>query len=91
MFTSIDSSLKAAANDPSQKLQILQEGLADERDQLITIQQYLNLPLSQRSCQCVNFTDAMKLQLQTQLDQVKASINQVESDTQQCSDCAMII
>ena len=57
MFTSIDSSLQKAADDPSQKLQILQEGLADERDQLITIQQYLNLPLSKRSCQCVNFTD----------------------------------
>lgn len=74
MFKDIDNSLENAADDPSKKLQILQEGLADERDALISIQQYLNLPLNERSCQCFNFTKEMKEKIQMQLNNVKQSI-----------------
>ena len=42
---------------------MLEEGLADERDSLYSIQQYLNLPYDQRSCQCFNFTDELKAQM----------------------------
>lgn len=40
-FAQIDQSIKNAANDPLQQLRVYEEGIADERDSLFSIQQYL--------------------------------------------------
>jgi hypothetical protein len=56
-FAQIDQSIKNAANDPLQQLRVYEEGIADERDSLFSIQQYLTLPYNERACKCFNFTD----------------------------------
>jgi hypothetical protein len=55
-FAQIDQSIKNAANDPLQQLRVYSEGVADERDSLYSIQQYLKIPYNQRACKCFNFT-----------------------------------
>ena len=70
MYKEFDQNILEAAHDPKMQLSLLQEGLADERDSLYSIQQYLNLPFNERSCQCFNFTDELKLKLKDSIDEV---------------------
>lgn len=67
MYVELDQKIKEAAEDPKQQLSLLQEGLADERDSLYQIQQYLKLPFNERSCKCFNFTDDLKDKLRAEI------------------------
>lgn len=55
-FRDINSQLANTNISASEKVTILQENLAEERDSLFNIQNYLNVPFALRSCQCVNVT-----------------------------------
>lgn len=46
MYKEFDQNILDAASDPKLQLSLLQEGLADERDSIYSIQQYLNLPFN---------------------------------------------
>jgi hypothetical protein len=67
-FTRINLQLNNTNISSSAQVIFLQESLADERDALFNIQNYLNVPFALRSCQCVNLTqpqkDSLKIQIQ---------------------------
>jgi hypothetical protein len=77
-FTEINLKLKKTNISASEKVIFLQENLANERDSLFNIQNYLNIPFALRSCQCVNVTKEQKDSLQIQIVGVQTSIDNLE-------------
>lgn len=73
----MDKNILNAGNDSKLQLSLLQEGLADERDSLYSISQYLNLPFNERSCQCFNFTEELQLKLKTSVNEINESIIEI--------------
>lgn len=69
-FTQMNQELSSTNASSSSQVITLQETLAEERDALYNIQQYLNVPFALKSCECLNFTEDQKKQLQTQINEV---------------------
>jgi hypothetical protein len=59
-FKGINLKLADTNISASDKVIFLQENLAEERDSLFNIQNYLNVPFALRSCQCINVTQKQK-------------------------------
>lgn len=89
-FAELDQQLAHAVDDPYEQLRIYEEGIADERDSLYRIQQYLTLPYNQRACQCINFTSELRDKMNAQLTAVNASIAQLKNKTLECPDCGIV-
>lgn len=90
-FKKLDDSISAAAYDANEQLRLYQEGIADERDSIYQVQQYLALPFNERACKCFNFSDQLREQLKTQIDAVNQSLSKVEAKASECVDCQMNI
>lgn len=69
-FTQMNQELSSTNASSSSQVITLQETLAEERDALYIFQQYLNVPFALKSCECLNFTEGQKKQLQTQINEV---------------------
>lgn len=74
-FTKINLKLADTNISASEKVIYLQENLANERDSLYNVQNYLNVPFALRSCQCVNVTQEEKDTLEQQINTVQKSIS----------------
>lgn len=73
-FVQINLGLNATNASSSSQVIALQETLAEERDALYNLQQYLALPFALKSCECLNFTPEQRQDLQAQVGEVSKEI-----------------
>jgi hypothetical protein len=68
-------------------LRLTQEALADERDILLKVEEYIGLPFQLKSCKCINFTSADKNSLLDKINQVKYQLMVLKKDVANCPSC----
>lgn len=81
--------LKADLNGTgvNDKLRLTQEALADERDMLQRIEEYIGLPFPLKSCQCINFSQDNKQSLLGKMDTIGKQLELLQRDVANCPSC----
>lgn len=79
--TKLKEQLRAARGDASLSVSALQETIANERDILFNIQEYLQLPFNYSLCDCYKFTEEQKAKLHEDIGAVKAAIAALQKDS----------
>lgn len=72
--------MKNARGDASLAVPALQEAIANERDILFNIQEYLQLPFNYELCTCYNFTKELRSKLREEVKVVRTSIETLQKD-----------
>lgn len=73
--------LKAARGDASLAVPALQEAIANERDILFNIQEYLQLPFNYTLCDCYKLTEENKAKLSEEVKAVRTAIEALQKNT----------
>ena len=63
--------LKDAGTETSTKIVKVSEGIADERDQLYSIEQFLKMPFQIKKCQCKVLSEEEKTQMERQIASIE--------------------
>lgn len=70
------------------KVTVLEESLAEERDVLARIETYVGLPFGLKPCvKTFNLTDQDKRELSLQLHHIRESVSKLQNDIELCGDC----
>lgn len=69
----------------------LQEGLAEERDALYNVEQFLNLPFNLTPCNSTSLSKQQRDSLRNQSNSVANSLEQLKAEIVECRNCTTTV